>query len=99
MNDDSFILTIAKHILAISSHILTAPIYSGLVIMQIEFCPVIALSILIRTSFNIISKSSECTRITRNGYNLAISSYGSRIYRRTRETNNLIRQFFHIPNS
>lgn len=91
-DNDSLIRIIAKHILAIIGHILTSPIYSGFSIMQIQLCAIIALSVLIRTSFNIVSKSSECSGITRNGNYLAVFSYSGCVYRRSREANNFIRQ-------
>ena len=93
LNDDSFILTIAKHILGIIGHILTSPIYSGFSIMQIQLCAIIALSVLIRTSFNVFIKSSKCSSITRNGNYLAVFSYSSCVYRRSREANNFILQW------
>lgn len=91
-DNDSLIRIIAKHMLGIIGHILTSPIYSGFSIMQIQLCAIIALSVLIRTSFNIVSKSSECSGITRNGNYLAVFSYSGCVYRRSREANNFIRQ-------
>ena len=92
-DNDSLIRIIAKHILGIIGHILTSPIYSGFSIMQIQPCAIIALSVLIRTSFNIVSKSSECSGITRNGNYLAVFSYSGCVYRRSREANNFILQW------
>lgn len=92
-DNDSLIRIIAKHILGIIGHILTSPIYSGFSIMQSQLCAIIALSVLIRTSFNIVSKSSECSGITRNGNYLAVFSYSGCVYRRSREANNFILQW------
>lgn len=91
-DNDSLIRIIAKHILGIIGHILTSPIYSGFSIMQIQLCAIIALSVLIRTSFNVFIKSSKCSSITRNGNYLAVFSYSGCVYRRSREANNFIRQ-------
>ena len=80
-DNDSLILVTAKHILAISSHILAAPIYSGFFIMHIEFCPYIAFFVFIRSSCNSGCKCSECSGITRDGNQVTITLLSYCIHR------------------
>lgn len=80
-DNDSLILVIAKNILATSSHILAAPVYSGFGMMQRNIGTIVALFILIRPGFNIRCKGSECSSITRDSNQVTIGLLSHCIHR------------------